>query len=104
MSNVGPLATSATDPRTALRVTGGPAAESAYSWRLLPARHQRLADYRVGVALDHDAAGVSVCVGGSLWGLVDRLSRSGGTIGEGWPPGVDPVEQAEAFGFQVGVT
>jgi amidase len=104
MSNVGPLATSATDLRTALRVTGGPAAESAYSWRLLPARHQRLADYRVGVVLDHDAAGVSAEVGEILSGLVDRISRSGATIVEGWPPGVDPVEQAEAFGFQVGVT
>jgi amidase len=104
MSNVGPLATSATDLRTALRVTGGPAAESAYSWRLLPARHQRLADYRVGVVFDHDAAGVSAEIGEILTGLVDRISRSGATIVEGWPPGVDPVEQAEAFGFQVGMT
>jgi len=56
------------------------------------------------VVLDHPAARVSAEVGEVLSGLVDRIAASGATIVEGWPAGVDPVEQAEAFGFQVGTT
>src|SRR3954447_24648047 len=46
LSAVGPLARSAADLRTALRVTAGPAGPDAkaYAWRLAPARRTRLAD------------------------------------------------------------
>jgi amidase len=98
LSSIGPLARSAADLRTALRVTGGPA---ALSWELQPSRHDRLADFRVGVVLDHDDAPVSSEVGGLLSDTIDRLGRSGVKIVEGWPPGVDPSEEAELFGFHV---
>jgi amidase len=103
LSAVGPLARSAADLRTALRVTAGPTGPDAkaYSWRLAPARRTRLADFRVGVVLDHPAAAVTSEVGAALSDAVDALSAAGAAIVEGWPEGVDPVGQAEAFGFQV---
>jgi amidase len=99
LSTIGPLARSAADLRTALQVTGGPAAP--FSWELRPSRRQRLADFRVGVVFDHAAAPVSSEVGAVLSDTIDRLGRSGAKIVEGWPDGVDPSEQADAFGFQV---
>ncbi|MEU4287687.1 amidase family protein [Kribbella sp. NPDC026596] len=101
LSTIGPLARSAADLRTALRLTGGP--EAPYSWKLRPARRERLADFRVGVVTDHPAAPVSSEVGDVLSDTIDRLGRSGAKIVEGWPEGVEPAEQAEAFGFQVGL-
>jgi amidase len=101
LSTIGPLARSAADLRTALRVTGGP--EAPYSWQLRPSRHDRLADFRVGVVVDHADAPVSAEVGAALSDTVGRLGRSGAKIVEGWPDGVEPSEQAEAFGFQVGL-
>ncbi|HJP80532.1 MAG TPA: amidase family protein [Pseudonocardiaceae bacterium] len=104
LSAVGPLARSAGDLRTALRVTGGPdgAQANAYRWRLAPPRHNRLTDFRVGVVLDHPAAAVTGEVGGALSDAVDALGAAGATIVEGWPAGIDPVGQAESFGFEVG--
>lgn len=102
LSNVGPLARSAADLRTALEVTGGPIGK-AMSWRLEPPRHRKLADYRVGVVLDHPDAPVTAEVGAALSDQVDELARQGVKVVEGWPEGVDPSAQAEAFGFQVGL-
>src|SRR5581483_11611614 len=99
----GPLARSAADLRTALRATAGPTGPEAkaYTWRPAPARHTRLADFRVGVVLDHPAAAVTGDVGAVLSDAVDALGAAGATIVDGWPKGVDPVGQAEAFGFEV---
>jgi amidase len=103
LSAVGPLGRSAQDLRTALAVTAGPEAPAAraYDWRLAPPRHTRLAGARVGVVLDHDHAPVSGEVGPVLSDTVDALARAGAKIAEGWPDGVDPVAQAESFGFHV---
>jgi amidase len=105
MSAVGPLGRSAGDLRTALRATGGPVGQAAkaYSWTLPPPRHTRLEDFRVGVVLDHESAPVSADVGTVLSDAVDALARAGATVVEGWPDGVDPVRQAESFGFHVGL-
>jgi amidase len=103
LSAVGPLARSAKDLRTALRVTAGPEEPdaAAYTWRLAPPRHARLADFRVGLVLDHERAPVTSEVGHALSDAVDALARAGATILAGWPDGVDPVGQAESFGFEV---
>jgi amidase len=105
MSAVGPLGRSARDLRTALRVTAGPEdqAAKAYSWALSPLRHRRLEDFRVGVVLDHQRAPVSSEVTALLSDAVDALARAGATVVEGWPDGVDPVRNAESFGFHVGL-
>jgi amidase len=103
LSAVGPLGRSAGDLRAALAVTAGPeaAAAKAYRWALAPPRHTRLADFRVGVVLDHDHAPVSGEVGALLSDAVDALARAGAAVVEGWPEGVDPVGEAESFGFHV---
>jgi amidase len=103
LAALGPLATSAGDLRTALRVTGGPADASAraYSWTLAPPRHTRLSDFRVGVVLDDPACPVLPGVGAALSTVVDALAGAGVPIVEGWPPGVDPREVGESFGEHV---
>jgi amidase len=103
LSAVGPLGRAAADLRTALRVTAGPEGQAAraYAWSLASPRHRRLADFRVGVALDHPRVPVSSEVGAVLSDAVDALARAGVTVVEGWPDGVDPVRAWESFGFQV---
>jgi amidase len=103
LSAVGPIARSAGDLRAALAVTAGPEdpAARAYAWALARPRHTRLRDFRVGVVLDHDQAPVSSEVAAVLSDAVDGLARAGVTLLEGWPKGVDPVEEAESFGFHV---
>jgi amidase len=105
MSAVGPLGRSASDLRIALKVTAGPElpAANAYSWTLAPARHRQLEDFRVGVVLDHEQAPVSSEVAAVLSGAVDALARVGAKVVEGWPQGVDPVEQSESFAFHIGL-
>jgi amidase len=103
MSAVGPLGRSAHDLRTALSVTGGPEGQAAkaYTWTLSPSRHTRLEDFRVGVVLDHELSPVSNEVAGPISNAVDTLARAGVTVIEGWPDGVDPVQNYESFGFHV---
>ncbi|MET9310218.1 amidase family protein [Kribbella sp. NPDC003505] len=99
LSTIGPLARTAGDLRLALHATAGP--EAPYSYTLPRPRHDRLADYRVGVVLDHPAAPVTGEVGDALSDTIDRLAHSGAKIVDNWPDGVDPTEQAEEFGRQV---
>ncbi len=103
LNAVGPLGRSAGDLRTALAVTAGPGDPEAraYSWQLAPPRHARLADYRVGVVLDHQRAPVTSEVGALLSAAVDALAQAGVKITEGWPEGVDPVGEYESFGYHV---
>jgi amidase len=103
VSAVGPLARSAADLRVALVATGGPEAPAAtaYRWRLAPARHHRVADFRVGVVLDDDRAPVTGEVGSALSDAVDALARAGATVVEGWPEGVDPGRVHESFGVHL---
>ncbi|MFL6071916.1 MAG: amidase family protein [Mycobacteriales bacterium] len=104
LSAVGPLARSAGDLRAGLRATAGPEGlqAKAYAWHPAPPRHTQLGDFRVGVVLDHPAAPVTGEVGDALSDAVDALGEAGAAIVEGWPEGVDPVEQAASFGFEVG--
>jgi amidase len=103
LSSVGPLARSAGDLRTALRATAGPEAPDAvaYTWRLAPPRHTGLAGFRVGGVVDQYCAPLTGDVGRALSDAVDELARAGATIVTGWPDGVDPIGQAESFGFEV---
>jgi amidase len=102
---VGPLARHAGDLRLALQATAGPEdpAAKAFAWALAPARHQRLADFRVGVVLDDPRAPVTGEVGAVLSGAVDALARAGASVVDGWPDGLDPGQSAESFGFHVGL-
>lgn len=102
LNALGPMARSAEDLRTALRVTGGPEAPTAYTWTLPAPRQHRLAEYRVGVVLDHPRAPVSNEVGGALSATVDTIARAGATIVPGWPDGIDANDGFETFGFHLG--
>ena len=105
MSAIGPLGRSAGDLRVALQATAGPELPlaNAYSWRLGPPRHTRLADFRVGVVFDDDGAPVSSQVRTLLAEVVDVVARAGATITEGWPEGIEPGAEAESFGYHVGL-
>lgn len=105
LSTVGPLARSAADLRIALRATGGPDGEPAKAlrWKLPQPRHDRLADFRVGVVLDHPASRLTGEVGTVLSDAMDALAKAGVTVAEGWPDGIDPVREAHTFGFHVGL-
>jgi amidase len=105
MSAIGPLARTAADLRTALRVTAGPEkpAAKALSWVLPPPRQQELNAFRAGVVLDDPRSSVTAETGAVLSNTVDALARAGVTVVEGWPKGTDPGQIAESFGFQVGL-
>lgn len=103
LSCLGPMARTAHDLRTSLRVTAGPETPTAYSWSLPAARHPRLADYRVGVVLDHPRVPVTDEVGAALSNTVDALARTGARIVTGWPDGVDADSVYETFGFLLNV-
>jgi amidase len=105
MSAVGPLARSAADLRAALAATAGPEAPAAaaYRWSLAPPRRTRLADFRVGMVLDHPLAPVTGEVAAALSGAADALEQAGAKLVEGWPDGIDPAREAESFGFHVGL-
>jgi amidase len=86
-----------------LSVTGGPEGQAAkaYSWALSPPRHTRLEDFRVGFVLDDEQAPLSSEVSALVSNAVDELARAGATVVEGWPDGMDPVQNYESFGFHV---
>ena len=79
---VGPLARSAADLQLALDVLAGPDVEDARGYRLdlPPARHARLADYRVLLLDHHPLAGVDDEVRAGLNGFADRLTRLGADV------------------------
>jgi amidase len=96
MSNLGPFARAASDLRTALAATAGPE-NPAYSWTLPPPRATKLGEFRVGVVIVE----VSSEVGAVLSDAVDALAAAGVKIVEGWPEGIDPAAEAEAFDYHV---
>jgi amidase len=96
MSNLGPFGRAAGDLRAALAATGGPE-NAAYSWALPPPRAAELGEFRVGVVIEE----VSSEVGAVLSDAVDALAAASVKIVEGWPEGIDPAAEAEAFDYHV---
>jgi amidase len=95
----GPLARSADDLLLAMQVLGGPAGDDAvaYQWHLPAPRQAQLDDYRIGVMLDDPGCPVAGDVRAVLAKAVGALGRSGVVIEEGWPEGIAPLEQYEAY-------
>jgi amidase len=78
---IGPLARSAEDLGAALDVVAGPDAEAPANKLVLPpARHSRLASFRVFVLDHHPVARADSDVLGALEHVVDRLVREGATV------------------------
>ena len=87
---VGPLARSARDLSLALDVLGGLNGDDAkaWTWRMPPSRHKRLADFRIGCVFDDPANPVSSDVRSLYERVAADLRRVGAKISHGWPPGL----------------
>ena len=97
----GPLARSAGDLLAALKVIGGPAGwdRKAWKWQMPEPRHRILKDFRVGYVIDDPLAPPTPEVKTVLENVIDRLRRSGATLKEGWPQGVQPAELLANYRF-----
>jgi amidase len=83
----GPLARGAEDLELALAVLAGPDVGEDVAWRvaLPPARHERLADFRVAVLPPIPWLEVDEHIAGALDDLAGRLTRLGCTVGRAQP-------------------
>jgi amidase len=97
----GLLARSAEDLKMAVEILGGPDTEDAkaYQWTLPSARGKSLSDYRLGYVLDHPACPVSSDVKEVIKTSIEALRSRVDVLEEGWPPGVEPVEQYTTYRF-----
>ncbi|HEX5264977.1 MAG TPA: amidase family protein [Phenylobacterium sp.] len=79
---VGPLARTAADLGLALDVLAGPDAGEATGYRLAlpPARHDRLADYRILLVESHPLAAVDDEIRGGLGAFAGRLEAAGAIV------------------------
>jgi amidase len=97
---IGPMARGATDLSMVLDVLAGPDETTlgvAYRLALPPARHDRLADYRVLVLDTHPSMPSSADVRAAIDGLAHQLSRAGATVVRQSPLLPDPVEAARLY-------
>ncbi len=95
ISVAGPMARTVDDLELALDVLAGPTPEAVNAWRLQlpPARHRRLAEFRVAAWLDDPACPVDAETVDLLQGLVARLSDERVVVEpEARPPGVTLAE------------
>ena len=85
----GPLARTAEDLEAALRVLAGPEKPDsvAYSWKLPPARHEGLRDFRIGYVLEDSMFPVSSEVKPALESAVRACEKAGAKMQQGWPQG-----------------
>jgi amidase len=98
---IGPMARDARDLALALEVLGGPAGDDrkAWTWRMPPPRHTRLQDFRIGYIVEDPIAPISSEVRTPYEKLISALSKTGATLKQGWPTGIDPRGAAETYGF-----
>lgn len=103
MSVAGVLARSAADLKTAIQVLGGPDREEsiAYRWTLPPARGAKLSDYRIGFVIDDPRCPVSGPVQEVAAAAIEALRKAGAHLKEGWPDGVDAVQQYETYRYNL---
>jgi amidase len=82
---IGPMARSAADLERALDVMAGPPPEEAVGYRLVlpPARHAKLADYRVLMLTRHPLAPVDDEIVSALDALAERLEDVGAEVARG---------------------
>jgi amidase len=98
---IGPMARDARDLALALQVLGGPAGDNrkAWNWRMPASRHTRVQDFRIGYIVDDPIAPISSEVRTPYEELISALKKTGATVKQGWPTGVDPRVAAETYGF-----
>jgi amidase len=97
----GPMARDARDLALALGVLAGPSDDDrkAWTWRMPAPRRTRLQDFRIGYIVDDPIAPIASDVRSVYETLVSALRKTGATMQEGWPAGVDVRAAAETYGF-----
>jgi amidase len=97
----GPMARSANDLLTALKVLGGPEGwdAKAWKWELPPARGQSLKEFRVGYVLDDSIAPTTPEVRQVLEKAVESLGRAGAKMKPGWPAGFQPSALLDTYRY-----
>jgi amidase len=97
----GPMARTARDLMTALKVLGGPNSykRKAWSWTLPPPRKQALKDFRVGYVLDSPLASPTSEVRPLLDRTMTVLERTGVQLRPGWPPKYDLGQALNGYLF-----
>ena len=100
----GPMARTAEDLETALRVLAGPEppASKAWQWTLPPARHQTLRDFRVGYVLEDPAVPVSGETKAVLESAIRACEKAGAKMQAGWPDGFQFQELLDVYHFHLG--
>ncbi|HUA19079.1 MAG TPA: amidase [Bryobacteraceae bacterium] len=100
----GPMARSAEDLETALRILAGPEPpdSKAYQWTLPAPRHNRLADFRIGYVLEDPAVPVSAETKSVLEAAVRACEKAGATVKPGWPEGLQFPELLDTYFFMLG--
>jgi amidase len=100
LATIGPMARTAADLELALDVLSGPdPQESGAAWRLglPPARHDRLAEFRVLVLDAHPLVPTAVSVRNAIADLRDRLARTGARVATASPLLPDLIVSARVF-------
>jgi amidase len=98
---VGPLARNARDLALALSAIAGPdgAEATAWSWKLPAPRQRRLRDFRIGYVIDDRFAPVGSDVATVYAQALRELRKTGATMDEGWPQGVDVQAHLSTYAF-----
>jgi amidase len=98
---VGPMARDARDLALALNVLAGPRDDDrrAWTWRMPAPRRTRLHDFRIGYIVEDPIAPIASDVRNVYEKLVSALRKTGATMQEGWPGGMDVRAAAETYGF-----
>lgn len=98
---LGPMARSAQDLLTALKVVGGPVAwdTKAWKWQLPEPRGNSLKDFRVGYVIDDPIAPPTPEIKAVLESAIDRLGRAGAKLKPGWPTGYRPADLLSNYLF-----
>jgi amidase len=89
LNTLGPFARSIEDLEMAFDLVAGPEPGEEVGWRLdlPPARHDRLADFRVGIFPSADWRPVDTEVSAKIESLAATLRAAGATVGEAAPAG-----------------
>ena len=100
---VGPLARNARDLALALECMSGPEPDEAkaWAWNLPMARHSRLANYRIGHVPADTFSPLTPEAREVYEHLLTALRKTGATLVEGWPHGVDPAAHVRTFQYLV---
>jgi amidase len=101
----GPLARGPEDLGLAVRVLGGPDGEDAVAWKwaLPEPRRTKLREFRVGFVRNHPDCPLTSEVASVYEEALAAIGRTGVTMTEGWPEGVDPRAQFETYRYLVSV-